>query len=50
VLVAIIAASINRVPEPHIGSIKFFSPLHPVFNIIPAANTSFIGASVCSTR
>jgi len=47
---AIIAASINNVPDPHIGSIKVLSPRHPDFRIMPAASTSFSGASVCATR
>ena len=43
-LQAIIAASIRIVPEPHIGSIKFSSPVNPDSITIPAANTSLIGA------
>ena len=42
---AISAASIGIVPEPHIGSIRSHSPRHPVIRSIPAANTSFNGAS-----
>ena len=48
-LAAIRAASIRKVPEPHIGSTKLLSPLHPVFIMIPAARTSLMGAAVCST-
>ena len=44
------AASIGIVPEPHIGSIKSHSPFHPVIRIIPAASTSFKGASTASWR
>ena len=47
---AIIAASINKVPDPHIGSTKGVSPRHPDFRIIPAANTSLRGASVWASR
>ncbi len=44
ILFAIIAASIKIVPEPHIGSIKFSSPVYPDNRTIPAAKTSLIGA------
>ena len=40
---AISAASIGIVPEPHPGSIRSHSPRHPVIRSIPAANTSFSG-------
>ena len=49
-LAAIRAASIRNVPEPHIGSAKSVSPRHPVVMMMPAARTSLIGASVCSSR
>ena len=41
---AIMVASIKIVPEPHIGSIKFSSPVYPESNTNPAAKTSLIGA------
>ena len=43
-LIAIKAASIKKVPEPHIGSINCFSCFQLLSKIIPAAKTSFIGA------
>ena len=49
ILQAIIAASAKRVPPPHIGSIKSLWPVQPAFKIIPAANTSLIGAKVFAT-
>src|SRR5574344_1324888 len=48
ILWAISAASMRRVPEPHIGSMKSVSPFHPVISIIPAARTSLRGASTDS--
>ena len=41
---AIIIASIKKVPDPHIGSKNEVSLFHFVSKIIPAASTSFIGA------
>ena len=41
---AIRAASISKVPEPNIGSVKFELPSQPVSLIIPAASTSLRGA------
>ena len=38
------AASIKNVPLPHIGSKKSDSKSQSLNNIIPAANTSLIGA------
>ncbi len=43
---AIMAASISKVPEPHMGSKNEVSPRQPDFRIIPAASTSLSGASV----
>ena len=41
-------ASMGIVPEPHIGSIRSHSPCQPLINIMPAAKTSFRGASTAS--
>ena len=44
ILQANIAASIKKVPLPHIGSKKSFLASQPERLISPAASTSFIGA------
>ena len=44
------AASMGIVPEPHMGSIRSHSPRQPLINIMPAARTSFNGASTASWR
>ena len=41
---AINPASINSVPDPHIGSIKSWFLSQLLSNTMPAARTSFIGA------
>ena len=46
---AIIAASIRIVPEPHMGSIKFFFYPIRLTRLNPAANTSLKGASPATT-
>ena len=47
---AISAASISKVPEPHMGSIKSHSPSHPVIIIMAAASTSLMGLSTEAWR
>ena len=48
ILQAIIAASIRKVPLPHIGSRKSHCPCQPLISNMPAANTSLIGCYISS--
>ena len=47
---AMSAASMAIVPEPHMGSMKSVSAFHPVMSMMPAASTSLSGASTLSCR
>ena len=50
ICLAICAASIKKVPLPHIGSNKGMSACHPVNANIPAAKFSLSGAAPFSSR